>query len=295
MKRTRLLAVLLLLLAQSTSLRGQCDLHIDYSVKDLPTSSLGTLKLLMPDGTVFVLFRDTCRQTEFSCRLEQLGEYRMTATFTDGIKCNESLEQVFTLTGEEYLVEVLVHFRLERKGFSDLSCKDSIPSGNFTITRYLHSSPFVKIKYLYTNNGNSDEFPGPVFSIINDSQDTLYGEWLPGYFWGALSRWKDGDYVGYYVGSIDTDWVEEPPLFPGQKKKAWVASFGRITPPGKYRFRLYYTTDSPYVSKRSAGLTRETETFRWWCSVSKWYLLVCDFEIQPEEPPTPTSDTTSAL
>lgn len=283
MKRTRLLAVLLLLLAQSTSLRGQCDLHIDYSVKDLPTSSLGTLRLLMPDGTDFILFRDTCRQTEFTCRLEQLGEYRMTATFTNGIKCNESLEQVFNLTGDEYLVESIVHFRRERMDLSDWSSKDSIPSGFFTITKCLHPSPLVKIKYLYTNSRRGDDILGPIFSIINDSQDTLYGEWLPGYFWGVLSRWKDGDYVGYSVGSIDTDWVEEPPLFPGQEKNAWVASFGRITPPGKYRFRLYYTTDSPYVSKRSAGLTRETETFRWWGSVSKWYLLVCDFEIQPEE------------
>ena len=250
MKRTRLLAVLLLLLAQSTSLRGQCDLHIDYSVKDLPTSSLGTLRLLMPDGTDFILFRDTCRQTEFTCRLEQLGEYRMTATFTNGIKCNESLEQVFNLTGDEYLVESIVHFRRERMDLSDWSSKDSIPSGFFTITKCLHPSPLVKIKYLYTNSRRGDDILGPIFSIINDSQDTLYGEWLPGYFWGVLSRWKDGDYVGYSVGSIDTDWVEEPPLFPGQEKNAWVASFGRITPPGKYRFRLYYTTDSPYVSKR---------------------------------------------
>ena len=171
----------------------------------------------------------------------------------------------------------------------EVSKQDSLSVENQRLNEFLDILAYTmdsingQEKYLYTNNGNSDEFPGPVFSIINDSQDTLYGEWLPGYFWGALSRWKDGDYVGYYVGSIDTDWVEEPPLFPGQKKKAWVASFGRITPPGKYRFRLYYTTDSPYVSKRSAGLTRETETFRWWSSVSKWYLLVCDFEIQPEE------------
>lgn len=170
MKRTRLLAVLLLLLAQSTSLRGQCDLHIDYSVKDLPTSSLGTLRLLMPDGTDFILFRDTCRQTEFTCRLEQLGEYRMTATFTNGIKCNESLEQVFNLTGDEYLVESIVHLRRERMDLSDWSSKDSIPSGFFTITKCLHPSPLVKIKYLYTNSRRGDDILGPIFSIINDSQ-----------------------------------------------------------------------------------------------------------------------------
>lgn len=186
--RKRLFAVLLLLLAQSASLHGQCDLHIDYSVEDLPVSSMGALRLQMPDGTASILFHDTCRQTAINCRLEQLGEYRLTATFTNELNCDESLEQVFTLTGEEFLVEALVHFRLEHKDLSDWSCKDSIPSGNFSITRYLHSSPFVKIKYLYTNNGNGDKFPGPVFSIINDSQDTLYGEWLPGYFWGALSR-----------------------------------------------------------------------------------------------------------
>lgn len=282
MKWTRLLLVSLLFITHSVSAWGQCDLHIDYSVMDLPADSHGILRLLRPDGTESLLFSDSCRQTEIVCPLDQLGEYRLEATFVNDSNQNESLEQIFSLTGEEYLVESMVRFRREPMDLSDWRCKDSIPSGFFTITKCLRPSPLVKIKYLYTNGRKGDEFPGPFFSIINESQDTLYGEWLPGYFWGSLSRWEEGEYVGYYVGNIDTDWVEEPPLFPGQEKTAWVASFGRFTPPGKYRFCLYYTTDSPYAPKQSAGLTRETKTFRWWSSVSNWYLLTCDFELATE-------------
>jgi hypothetical protein len=170
---------------------------------------------------------------------------------------------------------------------SDWKCKDSITSGRFTITKYSNPSPLVKIKYLRNSTGENNEFPGPQFIVKNESRDTLYGEWLPGYFWGTFSRWVDGEYVGNHCGQICTTWAGEPPLYPDSVKPAWLASFGARIPPGKYRFNLYYSTENKI--KGSATKIFESGTFRWWSSVQNWHLLTCEFETKPKEPFKPSS------
>lgn len=140
------------------------------------------------------------------------------------------------------------------------------------------SNRFKKDLKRCQKRGKNGEFPGPQFLVKNESRDTLYGEWLPGYLWGRLSIWNDGKYVGNLVGQICTTCDEEPPLYPNFVKPAWIAAFGRRTPPGKYRFNLYYSTENK--TKGTATLVSETNAFRWWSAVQNWYLLTCEFEIE---------------
>ena len=254
---------------------------IDYSVENIQSTSHGTLRMLLPDGNMTTVFDDTVKQMQKECHLEQLGEYRLTVIFSNEKSGKDSLERSFTLTGEEYKVVTTARFGREPKYWSDWKSKDSINSGRFDITKYSHPSPLVKIQFLRNNTGENGEFPGPQFLVKNESKDTLYGEWLPGYFWGRLSRWVEGEYVGNFGGQICTDWVNEPPLYPGSEKPAWVGSFGRKTSPGKYRFNLYYSTEDNI--KGSARLVSETDSFRWWSDVQNWHLLTCEFEMKPKE------------
>ena len=262
-------------------MKGQCDMLIDYSVEKIPSTSHGTLRMLLPDGKSTILFDDTVKQMQKEYHLEQLGKYRLTAIFSNAISGRDSLERTFTLTGEEYKVETTAHFSREQKDWSDWKSKDSINSGRFTITRYSNPSPLVKMKYLRSSTGENGEFPGPQFIVKNESRDTLYGEWLPGYFWGRFSRWVEGEYVGNHSGQICTTWADEPPLYPDSIKPAWVASFGARIPPGKYRFNLYYSTENNI--KGTATKICESNTFRWWSSVQNWHLLTCEFETKPKE------------
>ena len=260
---------------------------VDYSVENIPSTSHGTLRMLLPDGKSTILLDDTVKQTKKEYHLEQLGEYRLTAVFFSALSGRDTLARTFTLTGEEYKVETIAHFSRELKDLSDWKSKDSINSGRFTITKYSHPSPLVKMKYIRSSTGENNEFPGPLFIVKNESRDTLYGEWLPGYFWGTLSKWVEGKYVGNHSGQICTTWADEPPLYPDSVKPAWVASFGIKTPPGKYRFNLYYSTENNI--KGTATKIYESDTFRWWSSVQNWHLLTCEFETKPKESFKPSS------
>lgn len=284
---TRVLPIFVLAFVQIVPAHAQCDLQISYLVRDLPSPVHGTLKLMHPDGKSTVLFSDTSRQGSICYRLEQKGEYRLSVSLADSSLNSESLEQRFSLTGEEHSVEASIHFQLEPKDISDWSRLDSIPSGHFLITKYSSPSPLVTIKYSHTSSGKEGEFPGPFFSVINESRDTLYGEWLPGYFWGTVSVWKDDGYTTLGA-TIDTNWEERPPLYPGAETLAWVGSFGRFIPFGRYRFNLYYSTEGSF--KGSTRLLSETDSFRWWGTVENWHLLSCDFEVDsyfPVSSPTP--------
>ena len=283
----KIFAIFILFLSNVISVKGQCDMLIDYSVEKIPSTSHGTLRMLLPDGKSTILFDDTIRQIQKTIHLEQLGEYRLTAVFFSALSGKDSLERRFILTGEEYKVEMSARFERERRNYSDWKSKDSINSGRFTITKYSHPSPLVKMKYIRSSTGENNEFPGPLFIVKNESRDTLYGEWLPGYFWGTLSKWVEGKYVGKHSGQICTTWADEPPLYPDSTKPAWVASFGIKTPPGRYRFNLFYSTENNI--KGSATKIYESETFRWWSSVQNWHLLTCEFETKPKDSFNPSS------
>lgn len=283
----QILAIFILALSNVTSVKGQCDMFIDYSVENIQSNSHVAMRMHLPNGNSTIVLDDTIKQVQKEFHLEQLGEYRLAVVFSNAISGKDSLERTFTLTGEEYKVETTAHFNRERKNLSDWKSKDSINSGRFTITKYSYPSPLVKIKYIRNSTGENGEFPGPQFIVKNESKDTLYGEWLPGYFWGTLSRWVDGKYVGNLSGQICTTWAHEPPLYPDSIKPAWVASFGRKTPPGKYRFNLYYSTENNI--KGTATIIYESDTFRWWSSVQNWHLLTCEFETKLKESFSPSS------
>ena len=272
----RILSLLVLVFAQIVPAHGQCDMQITYTVQDLKSPVLGTLKLIRPDGTTTTLFKSKSKQGIIDCRLEQKGEYRLIVSLDGKSSFKESMAQEFSINGEELRVETSIILRLEDKDLRDWKCRESIPSGHFLITKYSNPSPLVSMKYLYTMTGKKGEFPGPYFSVINESQDTLYGEWLDGYFWGRLSVWKDGGYKALGI-RIDTTWIEQPPLYPNSEITALVGSFGRFIPYGKYRFDLYYSTERS--NKGSMSLLRETSSFRWWGAVENWHLLTCDFEV----------------
>lgn len=264
---------LFVLLLDIVSVKGQCDMVIDYSVENIQSSSRVTVKMVVPDGNCITMYDDTVSQMQQECHLEQLGEYRLAVSFSNAISGRDSLERTFTLTGEEYKVKTSVSFRREKKVWNDWKNKDSINSGRFSIIKYSHPSPSVKIKFLRNCPGEL----GPLFVVSNESRDTLYGEWLPGYLWGRLSKWVDGKYEGNSVGQICTTWADEPPLYPDSVKHAWVASFGKKNAYGKYRFNLYYSTEK--VMKGSASKVYESDAFRWWSCVQNWHLLTCEFEV----------------
>ena len=280
MRKIKALIILLIVFAHVVAVKGQCDMSIVYTVIGNLPDAYGELRILCPDGKSITLFDGKDRQMQGSYRLEQLGNYRLNVVFSSAISGRDSLEQSFSLSGEEYKVEVRARFERKKKDIFGIKSEDSLTSGLFKIIKYSNPSPLVKIKFLRNSMGENGEFPGPHFLVRNESRDTLYGEWLPGYFWGTLSRWEDGKYVGDYCGQICTVCEEEPPLYPNEEKMAWVASFGRRTAPGKYRFNLRYSTKRDTMN--STRLFSKSNSFTWWSDVQNWHLLTCEFEVKAD-------------
>ena len=268
--------IVFFLMANVVCVMAQCNMLIKYSLDEKLTDVRARLSLVSPDGKNCVLLNDTARRTDRQYRLEQLGEYRLMASFySDKYGC-DSLERSFWLRGDELEVATDLSFARGRKNLSDWQCRDSLNSCRFTIEKRYQSSPQVKINYLPNVKGENG---APCFSIKNESRDTLYGEWLPGYFWGTLSYNVNGKYVGNYMGQICTSWAPAPPLYPDSVKSAWVSSFRTLQlKSGKFRFNVWYSTTEEM--RNSVPLACEREKFRWWSKVQDWYLLQCDFEVK---------------
>ena len=84
----------------------------------------------------------------------------------------------------------------------------------------------------------------PIFDLVNNSSDTLYGEYLPGYFWGQISYLiNDSTWSRKIVGHIDLNFKNIDPLYPGSSSIATVGSFGQYKYPasGFYKYETHMT------------------------------------------------------
>ncbi len=192
-----------------------------------------------PDGRVSDVVDSTI--------LETYGVYCLHAT-VDG----DTLSLPFTLTEE--VLSVDVQLRIVNNYF------DPRLSVDMDVTRHL--IPPDSIKILSFKNVTEGDFPGPVFTVYNGSEDTLYGRYMPNYLWGWLEVLKDGIPLGKLIGMIDVNFVEGSPFIPKSFKYATVGSFGRRVYAGiDYRFVLDCYT--PYRST----LAHESATYRWFTHV----------------------------
>lgn len=149
-------------------------------------------------------------------------------------------------------------------------------SGYLLIQRIMEPDPRVELAYSsYFPKG---DYCGPFFTITNNSPYTVYGRYLPGYFWGEITTVKDGVCGKFRSGTIDTTFVDKNPLFPGESTDAIVGSFGIRLHPGTYRYRVLYQKEPIYFD--SASLLYDNGLHKWYCSVNDGYQITCDFEIK---------------
>ena len=259
------------------SAKAQCDMSILYENK-LQEVVHARLHMTLPDGKNVLLLDDTAEYKNTSFHLEQKGEYRIMAFFSGNESGKDSLEKSFILTGDEYSIETNLQFELKQDDFPFSQNKEPLVKCRFTFKLFSKPSPDVHIRFKYYSRGDSTEIPGPFFEVINNSDDTLYGEWLPGFFWGTVSFWDGSAYFGNLGGRIDLNCEGLSPLLPNDTTHAWVGSFGRSLRPGKYRFNVYYSTEDKRM--HSVAFERENMKIRWYTNVSKWHLLTNEFEIK---------------
>lgn len=278
------LSVNLTLLLISSKLFGQIDLQFKYDYSDdFKNPVFSEIKMQLPNRKIDKLYSDTLKSVEFSKSDYFLipGSYSLTIYFSDNNVVCDSLTYSFGLNGTETDIAINISFYYDEK-LSKVNeqwiKKEKIPKGYISVIKY-HQAP-ESIRISLENLPSDDYYRGPFFRLTNNSRDTLYGEYLPGYFWGGLYiSSNDSIWSRKRIGIIDTDFEESPPLFPDSSTIATVGSFGmyRIMPKCFYKYELLFSKTGKF---HNLSIYQDNNFMEWWAATEDFYRLIYKFKIE---------------
>ena len=219
------------------------------------------------------LLNDTVRLFEKSLNIPaKETNYILSVEFENKTIGKEALNYPFTLVGNETDVEINVGF--DRNNWLKKE------SGSIKVVKYFKSNHILEIHYFPKMKGN-EYFKAPFFMLKNNSNDTIYGQYISGYFWGSISFLVDSIWSREIFGMLDYNFAGGSPLFPDSVTVAQVGSFGwrNELPKVRYKYTLLYTTDRRSVG---GGVRQylEKDNFVWWADTKKYYRLIYEFDVK---------------
>lgn len=285
MKRIRIITrriFIFLLLLEGMNLYGQNRMNFSYKCEnEIKRPFKSRILLKLPKDKTYKLFSDTINEFNYSTKgfFKTKGKYTISIFFETEKYGKDSIDYNFELNGTEINTTISVSFdfreRLYKKG--DIYEKgDKTLNGYIRINKYYEAPEKVKIEL--DKEQKEDEFyKGPFFKIKNNSKDTLYGEHLPGYFWGTLSYLRNDSILATRIGVLDYEFVGSPPLYPDSTKIATVGSFGlhRNLVPFNYRFEVMLAKK---WQSQGIGVYEERKNFGWWAGMKEYYKLKYDLK-----------------
>lgn len=188
-----------------------------------------------------------------------------------GTSYKESIEYPFTLAGDETEVEITLRI--------DYNYSENKVEGKIEVLPCYPSQPGLKIEYAPLLNENPD-YKGPFFMLTNNTKETIYGRYLPYYYWGTLRSQTKSEWGPDYFGELDLDFAERSLLTPGSVAVATVGSFGYSNDLEKdhYRYKLLYSTEDKTNSWEIKD--SQNKNFTWKCKTAKYYRLVYVFKVE---------------
>jgi len=278
-----------LLLLMGMALYGQNDLHFSYECKDKTISPIKTKIILKsPNKAIFNLFVDTVSSFVFSEKnyFKSKGNYTLSIFYVTDNHGKDSIDYDFAISGNEIYTDISIGFdyseRLIKNG--DIYIKgEKVINGDIRLNKYYNAPKSIDIA-LDNENLGDEYYKGPFFKIKNNLKDTLYGVYLPGYFWGKLSWMRNDSILKTIIGTIDLQFVDSPPLYPDSIKYATVGSFGLVNNlrPFEYRFEVMLTDDN--WQSHGIGVYKELKQTVWWAGTKNYYKIKYDFKIDKETP-----------
>lgn len=251
---------------------AQIKLNFNYSSYAKEVNRVYVV-LKSPTNEIEIL-NDTVRKFEDTLDIPSKTEnYILSLKFENKTIGKEEFKYTFSTHGNETDIEI--NLRTSKNNFD----KKEKQSGNIEIVKYYEPKHNLEIQYLPKLKG--DEFYKPPFFMLkNNSNDTIYGQYIKGYFWGSISILVDSIWTRDYFGRLDYNFAGGSPLFPDSMTVAWVGSFGWRSelPKNRYKYTLLYTTDK----NSSSGLRKhlERDSFIWWADTKKYYRLIYQFEVK---------------
>lgn len=266
------------------NLHGQNELLFIFECAEAIKSPIETRVLLkFPNGSISNLFSDFKTKYDFTDKeyFTSKGKYVLSIYFSAGKYGQDSIVYDFELKGNEIKTTISVDFdfreRLIKKG-NLFGKSDSVLNGYVRINKYYIAPETIEISFDKGNMG-TEYYKGPFFKMKNNSTDTIFGEHLPGYFWGTLSYLRNDSTYMTRTGILDYEFVDSPPLYPDSTKIASVGSFGlrgKLVP-FDYRFEVMLSKEWQSLG---IGIYEEHKNFIWWAGTKEYYKLTHDFKIE---------------
>lgn len=278
-----------LVIVKSISIFGQSDIRFSYECKDDIITPVKTRILLkFPDESIFNLLIDTVTKYNYSEKFffKSNGKYTLSVWFETEKNCKDSIDYEFELNGSEINTEISVKFRYKNRYIKERTIYvegEKVLNGYIQIEKYYNASKLIDIKFDKEILGN-EFYTGPFFKIKNNSKDTLYGEHLPGYFWGTLSYLRNDSVFFTRIGTLDYNFVNSPPLYPDSTKYATIGSFGITNKLAPFEYRFEVMLVKGKWESKGVGIYKELQDFVWWAGMKEYYKLKYDFKIDDQTP-----------
>jgi hypothetical protein len=247
----------------------QCSKTDDsiISDKDFIDSLSITYIVKKPDSSVLKILKnkEQSLDTVFSNEFNECGTYKLEISYSFGKRIFDTLFYDFDIIGEELYIDFYFSLSLSKKVDYYYNKKKEM-HGYLNICKYYNNLEGVSLELKDQAVVNKC----PVFLLTNNSQDTLFGKYLPGYFWGSISIMDDGEWSDPNFFTIDLRFRKKDPLLPNDSAFATIGSFSdfNIASTGKYKFILHYSTSyvgmgvSYYKSTKHTALWADTKEFR---------------------------------
>lgn len=259
---------------------AQIDLNFEYYCDNNFKNDVKTTIVLQGNNQSIELLNDTVRKIQYSQKnFFDDKNYNVLVAFENKYFGKDSLAYSFSLNGNETDVNIQINIYLHKEGFAKKDKKESV-SGNIEVRKYYKPTQNIKIHYIKMKEPD-EYYKEPFFLLQNNSTDTIYGEWLPGYFWGNISYLKeDSTWTKQYGGEICMTFAPAPPLYPDSTAIASVASFGwkNNLPKAHYKYKVLYSVNKYYGRGLSKYL--ENKNFVWWADTKSFYRLFYEFDIK---------------
>lgn len=266
----------------SSSLRAQTSLNFEFEYsEDFDQEFYSEVSIRLPNGGIKKLYFDSSNEFHFQENnyFKLSGEYELLITFKHNSPDKESITYIFEVDLNEILIELKVSFRTGKnlvEGNRVGTGEDKIAKGYISLIKYYESLNGIELQSI--NIESSEYYRGPFFEITNNSNQKIYGENLPGYFWGSLYYGNsDSSWINKIDHVIDLNFTPRQPLSPGSSRIATVGSFGvsNQLQKGLYKYEILYTLDG---SRRSYKKLEGSSNFEWWVSDVEFYKISYIYE-----------------
>lgn len=273
------IVITLITLLNAFELFAQTDLIFNYYCGNFKNDVKTTISIQSNNKSIELL-NDTVRTSEYH-KKDFFNEknYMLKVIFDNKRFGTDSLNYSFSLSGNETSVNIRINFYLDKK-VSQKKDKEEFVSGHIEVTKYYKPTQDIEIHYIKMKEPD-EYYKEPFFVLKNNSNDTIYGEWLPGYFWGTISYLReDSTWTNQFGGEICTTFAPAPPLYPDSTTIASVASFGwkNNLPKKHYKYEVLYSINKFYGKGLSKYL--EKKNFVWWADTKSFSKLSYEFDIE---------------